>query len=659
METHMHKKLLFLLVLLALTLSALFVSSCGEAVEELDHIHDFAEGVIVPTCTEAGLKYKSCKICNEKVPLNTIPAKGHTPAKDWQLVAEGSCTTSKIEEKICTVCSAVVEKKVHDVVGHDLTEWQVSADATCSQRLVEIRVCKVCEKTVDQRVGNKLSHNYVQIIVPATCAVSEHVLHTCTLCGYSYRDSYTDVYDAHTEGVWVVESAPTCSTDGLRKKVCGVCSVALNEAEAIPMDPNNHSFLIETFPPVGDNEGYTKHTCKRCGYEVTNAYEANLLPSQIYEMIVSSTVRIEACSKDGTLESLGSGFFVTDSGEILTNYHVIAGAYNLRVKLYGGAEYAVAKILAYDMAADLALIKIDLVGNSYLKMSAADVKTGDPVYALGSPLGIDDIFTDGVVANPSKRINGSNFIVFTAPVSPGNSGGPLVNSKGEVVGINTQVLTDGQNLNLALHISNFEGLDTSAPKDVYEVYTETLKIVGHNVLANYLMRNYDKVTPNKEYILERVLRKETASAYGRTMRLMYDSVDSELTVTVNWIDGGRNVYTFEFLIDEIKEEYTVRFFDHVWSQYTAEGKVKSTILVEKKDGMISDAQLNQIFTFDYINYEETNGDPITAQNAKQLVGMAYLLFLEGFEAVLTESDTELTLDTFNFRAAYVEPEAQE
>ena len=646
----MRKRIIFLLML-ALALCSAFLVSCENSTEDLDHVHDYIERTIDADCTNDGRKEKICIVCSNIEVLSAVPAKGHNP-NDWQTKTEATCTVNKVEERICKDCNAVVETKVHPVIGHDLGEWQVITDASCTQNLIEGKICRVCATVVETKVGSKIQHDYIQAVIGSTCLVGEHVLHTCRFCGDTYESDFSKPNEAHVDGGWVVDTAPTCTSDGIRKKICSVCSKGLS-FEPIAMDPNNHSFMVETFLPEGDNEGYVKYTCKLCQFEMVNEYEANFLPSQIYEMIVSSTVRIEGCDKNGNMHNLGSGFFISDKGEIVTNYHVIAGAYQLKVKLYGGEQYWAVQVKGYDIKNDIAVIKIDLEGNSYLKLSTDSVKTGDPVYALGSPLGVDDIFTDGVVSNPSKLINGVYYIAFSAPISTGNSGGPLVNSRGEVVGINSQTAIDSQNLNFALPASVAAELDKSGEKTVHEVYLETLGISGINTLTYYVVLNYDKVTSDGKYIVSKTLVEESQGTYGRILRITYDKEAKALSVSVNWVEGGKDLYTIEILLDSIGESYEIRMFDHVWSQYTAEGTISTKEQAINVNGTVDSSVYFKIFKFDYINYPESGGT-LTKSAVRQLFGMAYIYTLNGMNELFAETETELTLEHFNLQLPYVE-----
>lgn len=691
------RKIVYLSMLLLALVCCLFIASCTN--EDIDHDHNYVERMLNsndepckgPTCVLDARREKVCIICNHVIPIEVIQATGHTPQEKWQLKTAPTCMVSKVEEKLCAVCGDVVETKVHEVVGHNpgdwqvvtngtcttnevrgklcITcgevvetaleplvghkkneEWQIVTNATCTDNLVKGKSCSVCGEIIETFVGEKLEHDYDESIVAGTCSKGEHKLYTCKLCGYFFESEFLKPTENHTEGGWIVEKAPTCSSEGVMAQICKDCAEPLSR-QSVPVDPNNHSFLVETVPPTSEEEeGYVKYTCKNCGHEITNKYESNYLPSQIYEMIATSTVRIEGCGKDGKMHNVGSGFFISDSGEIVTNYHVIAGAHSLKVKLYSGEVLDVVAVKGYSVTEDIAILKVDLTGNSYLQLSTASVKTGDPVYTLGSPLGVDSVFTSGIISNPLKNVNGKNMIVFTAPISSGSSGGPLVNARGEVIGINNQVADNGQNLNFALLVNAIERVDVSADKTVYEVYTECLKVSGVNALTYYVMLNYDRRVGNR-YIIEYETVEEVSGKYGRTVQLVYDGDKKELVVSTNWVDGGKHLYSIEYVLNGIKESYSVRFFDHGWSQYTLEGTVSTSTQAIDTNGMLDLTVFDKIYTIDYVNYGEASSSSLTKDIAKQLVGVAYLDMLKGFEVILDNADIDITLETFNFQPA--------
>ncbi len=143
----------------------------------------------------------------------------------------------------------------------------------------------------------------------------------------------------------------------------------------------------------------------------------------------------------------GSGVIVDEEGYILTNHHVISGAEELRVHLREGAP-KVAKVVGYDPLTDLAVLKIEADGLLALQWGDSDsLEAGEPVWAVGSPFGLDNSITMGIVSAKGRRGIGGrngkryqNYLQTDAAVNPGNSGGALVNIRGELVGINTAIV---------------------------------------------------------------------------------------------------------------------------------------------------------------------------------------------------------------------------
>jgi serine protease Do len=144
---------------------------------------------------------------------------------------------------------------------------------------------------------------------------------------------------------------------------------------------------------------------------------------------------------DRDARSLGSGFIVSADGKILTNAHVVEGADEIRVKLSDRTE-KVAKVLGIDKATDVALLKIDAKDLRPVKFGDSDrLEVGEWVLAIGSPFSLEYTATHGIVSALGRELN-ANYVPFIqtdVPVNPGNSGGPLFNMRGEVVGINSQI----------------------------------------------------------------------------------------------------------------------------------------------------------------------------------------------------------------------------
>ena len=170
-------------------------------------------------------------------------------------------------------------------------------------------------------------------------------------------------------------------------------------------------------------------------------------PAEVYAATVNSVVSIN-CSSTGTnvfgqrveSASSGSGFIITDDGYIVTNYHVISGATSISVTLYNGDTYP-ATLVGGDRDYDTAVLKVDATGLQAVTLgNSADLNVGDTVLAIGNPLGeLTFSMSQGIVSCMDRAINVDgtpfNMIQMDCSVNPGNSGGPLLNLYGEVVGI--------------------------------------------------------------------------------------------------------------------------------------------------------------------------------------------------------------------------------
>jgi len=156
-------------------------------------------------------------------------------------------------------------------------------------------------------------------------------------------------------------------------------------------------------------------------------------------------------------QGVGSGFIISRDGYILTNNHVVEGADQIKVKLSDGKEY-IGKVVGLDPKTDLAVIKID--GASDLQAlplgNSDNLKVGNWVMAVGSPFGLEETVTAGIVSAKGRVIGSGpydNFIQTDASINPGNSGGPLINMRGEVVGINTAIIANGQGIGFAIPVN--------------------------------------------------------------------------------------------------------------------------------------------------------------------------------------------------------------
>ncbi len=177
-----------------------------------------------------------------------------------------------------------------------------------------------------------------------------------------------------------------------------------------------------------------------------------LTPAQIARAAIPSIVLIR------TPSGLGSGFFAGSGGKIVTNFHVISGATEAVVVTADKVEHKDVEVIGVDKARDLAVLRIGARGQRPLPLGDARATgVGERVVAIGNPLGFGDTISDGLLSGV-REFDGVSVLQISAPISHGSSGGPVLNDHGEVIGVSTFVITQGQNLNFAVPIDAAKAL---------------------------------------------------------------------------------------------------------------------------------------------------------------------------------------------------------
>jgi len=181
------------------------------------------------------------------------------------------------------------------------------------------------------------------------------------------------------------------------------------------------------------------------------AAQAEHTVSQVVKGTVDSVVLIVVSDEAGKPLAEGSGFIASSDGKVVTNHHVILGAHSAIVKLNNGSFFLVEGILADDPEHDIAVLKVSGKNLPSLNLADSDSLTvGDHVVAIGSPLGLENSVSDGIISGFREDSKGKSWIQTTAPVSHGNSGGPLLTMDEKVAGLVTWKATAGENLNFAV-----------------------------------------------------------------------------------------------------------------------------------------------------------------------------------------------------------------
>lgn len=192
-----------------------------------------------------------------------------------------------------------------------------------------------------------------------------------------------------------------------------------------------------------------------------------LTAEEIYAKCSPAVFFIEVYDEAGKPLGTGSGFFIKSDGTAVTNYHVIDGAAKAKIlRSDNGKVYTVARVHDFSEEEDWAVIKIDGDTFPYLEIEKNEpVRGGQTVYAIGSPKGLDNTISEGLISNLNRVVDGVSCYQISVPISHGSSGGALINKSGNVIGITSGGFVGGENLNYALPISIIEGYKEKDPHD--------------------------------------------------------------------------------------------------------------------------------------------------------------------------------------------------
>ncbi len=259
-----------------------------------------------------------------------------------------------------------------------------------------------------------------------------------------------------------------------------------------------------------------------------------LTSAEIYEKCSPAVFYIEVYDKSGRAFASGSGFFIDSDGTAVTNYHVIEGAYSAKIlRSDNNKTYSVLGIYDYNAARDWAVIKVDGKDFPYLEIDETPVSGGEEIFTIGSPKGLDNTISEGLISNPSRTIGNVPFIQISAPISNGSSGGALISKLGKVIGITSAGRDDGQNLNVALPISIIKGYKKTTP----------------HPFSALLSPNADKPFGNIDL--------DVYPENERAFELLKMWIYSNYTDTYDW--GCAVTYTAEG--DGFMQEYTIGYFE--------------------------------------------------------------------------------------------------
>jgi tetratricopeptide (TPR) repeat protein len=184
--------------------------------------------------------------------------------------------------------------------------------------------------------------------------------------------------------------------------------------------------------------------------------------TRLVKKIQPAVVTVVVYDIDKQVANIGTGFFVDDSGHLITNYHVLAGKYSAEVKTIDGKTYPIKFIVAENQSADLVKVQADIPkkDSNWLDISGELPAIAERVIVVGSPMGLEQTVSEGIVSSVREIPGLGNFFQMSAPISPGSSGSPVINLKGEVIGVATFQFAQGQNLNFAISTKSVTELKT-------------------------------------------------------------------------------------------------------------------------------------------------------------------------------------------------------
>ena len=240
---------------------------------------------------------------------------------------------------------------------------------------------------------------------------------------------------------------------------------------------------------------------------------------KLVKNIKPAVVLIQTFDANNSPLGTGSGFFIDNKGSVITNHHVIEGAYSATVKTSAGKEYKVTGIIAKDTEVDIVKLAVNIADANiaFLKLSKQVPSEGEDIVVVGNPLGFEFSASTGIVSAVRNIPAFGNIIQITAPISPGSSGSPIVNSKGEVIGIATLIATKGQNLNFAIPSGKIIALKetskvtlsesyaslTADPNDAQGLFHKGLAAAfqGNSSAAITYFQKAKKVCPQNDWVL--------------------------------------------------------------------------------------------------------------------------------------------------------------
>ena len=465
---------------------------------------------------------------------------------------------------------------------HEFASWTISTQPSCTETGTQTRVCASCGFTEYSTIP-ALGHNEV---------IDEAVAATCTT-------------DGKTQG-------KHCST-------CGTVTVSQSDIAATGHQYGEGVIITEA---TCVQNGTIQYSCTvaGCGHCYNESFELTSYTStEIYNQSIQYVGEIVTYDKSGQEYALGTGFVISSDGKVVTNYHVIEGAYSATICI-NEKTYNIVSVLAYDSEIDLAVVKIDATNLKTATICKEAVTAGSTVYAIGSSRGMTNTYSQGIVTYANREVDGVVHVQHDASITHGNSGGPLINIYGEVIGINTWGISDSQNLNFAIFTGEMDKLVYGTALTFEEFYMKECDVFEK--MKNYITSEGTYNSNGYYYI---TLGVSYSSDYtSKYTRRVYYYVESN-TITLDYIINDGEFWVYFTIEDTVDGSY-------YWSYFDDDGyKMNGTLYASTYDS-------NTLLGYSYNNISYSSLRTSIRKLASTMVSMICLSIDSDFKSINVTTD---------------------
>ncbi len=552
----------------------------------------------------------------------------------WSLTKEATCLNEGAQSRTCQKCGFLETKPIPTVDHNVVVDSSVKATCTTGG-LTEGKHCSVCNEIIAAQ-GSIAATGHVEIIdnpVSATCTTEgktegKH----CSVCNEILVEQQLLPAFGHNE-VTDEEIPATCTSEGKTAgSHCSICNTTIKEQIIIPAIGHEYDAGTIVEKATSAKEGTKKYTCtvSGCGHSYNSTYSLDVYTAtELYEQSVKYVGEIVTYDSSGNEYALGTGFVISADGRIVTNYHVIEGAYSAKIKI-NDKTYEIESVLAYDARIDLAVLKIDKTKMKFADICKNTVNVGDTVYAVGSSRGLTNTCSQGIVTYAQRIVDGVAYVQHDASITHGNSGGPLINTFGEVVGINTWGMEESQNLNFAISTEELDNLTYITPIALKELFQQECGVFAKS-------KNY--IVGNGEYDPE-------DNCYSMLLSTDY-SDDKETTfyrMAYYYVED--NVITFDQIIKEKDFDFWLYFVvdpnidgSYYWKIFSDDLEMSGTVYAENYSE-------NSLLEYDSTTIHDVSVRQSMQELASSMMNLSCLEISEDFEKI---GITAVDLGFYNYK----------